>query len=93
MDRFAYEHRMKPADASAIAAFLMGGGQILKVPEAILVTVQDRSGFLECCGLATTYSEKETKVYWCEGKRMKLRNIVASANVQRRAQQLPPFAL
>jgi hypothetical protein len=33
MERFAYEHRMKPADASAIAAFLTGGGRILKVPE------------------------------------------------------------
>lgn len=93
MDKFAYERRMKPADASAIAAFLTGGGEILKVPEAILVTVQDVLEFLECCGLATTYSGKETKVYWCEGKRMKLRNVVALANVQRRAQQLAPFAL
>ena len=93
MDKFAYERRMKPADASAIAAFLTGGGEILKVPEAILVTVQDVLEFLECCGLATTYSGKETKVYWCEGKRMKLRNVVALANVQRRAHQLPPFAV
>ena len=94
MERFGYdEHRMKPADASAIAAFLTGGGQILKLPEAMLVTVQDVLEFLERCGLATTHSGKETKVYWREGKRMKLNNVVALANVQRRAQQLPPFAV
>ena len=93
MERFAYERRMKPADASAIAVFLTGGGQILKVPEAILVTVQDVLEFLKCCGLSATYSGRETKVYWCEGKKMKLRNVIALANVHRRTQQLPPFAV
>jgi len=93
MEPSAYERRVKPADASAIAAFLTGGGQISKVPEAILVTAQDVLEFLKCCGLSATHSGKETKVYWCEGRRMKLRNVVALANVQRRAQQLPPFAL
>jgi hypothetical protein len=93
MDRFAHERRVKPADASAIAAFLTGGGQILKVPEAVLVSVQDVLEFLKCCGLSATYSGRETKVYWCEGKRMKLSNVVALANVQRRARQLPPFAV
>jgi hypothetical protein len=93
MKRFAYKRRTKPADASAIAAFLTGGGQILKVPEAILVPVQDVLEFLKCCGLAATHSGTETKVYWCEGKRMHLSNVVALANVRRRAQQLPPFAV
>ncbi len=93
MERFAYKRRTRPADPSAIAAFLTGGGQILKVPEAILVPVQDVLEFLECCGLAVTDSGKEAKVYWCDGKKMKLGSLVTLANARRRAQQLPPFAV
>jgi len=84
---------MKHYDASAITSFLAGGGKIVKVPEAVLVTAQDVLEFLESCGIAATSSGRETKVYCCEGKPMKLSGVVALANRQRRARQLPPFAV
>lgn len=93
MERFVHERRMKPADASAMAAFLMGGGQVTKIPEPLLVTAQDVLDFLKTCGVAVTYSANESKSYCCEGRRMKLGNIVALANRKRRAQQLPLFAV
>ena len=84
---------MKHYDASAITSFLAGGRKIMKVPEAVLVTAQDVLEFLESCGIAATSSGRETKVYCCEGKPMKLSGVVALANRQRRARQLPPFAV
>ncbi len=84
---------MKHCDTSAITAFLAEGGKIVKVPEAILATAQDVLEFLKSCGIAATSSGKETKVYCCEGKKMKLSAVVALANRQRRARQLPPFAV
>jgi len=84
---------MKHCDPSAITSFLARGGKIVKVPEALLVTAQDVLDFLESCGIAATSSGRETKTYCCEGKPMKLSSVVALANRQRRARQLPPFAV
>ena len=84
---------MSPSNASAISAFLAGGGQIAKVPEPIQATPQDVLDYLESCGVAATYSKGNPHIYWCKRKRLSLSQVVVLANRQRRIQQLPPFAV
>jgi len=83
---------MSPSNASAISAFLAGGGQIVKVQEPVQATTQDVLGYLQGCGVAATYSSNPN-VYWCKRKRVSLSQVVVVANRQRRTRQLPPFAL
>ena len=84
---------MSPSHASAISAFLAGGGQIVKLQESIPATTQDVLDDLQSCGVTAKYSESDPKFYWCEGKRVRLGHVVVVANRQRRTQQLPPFAV
>jgi hypothetical protein len=72
---------------------LAEGGQIVKVQEPIQATTQDVLDYLQSCGVAAKYSESDPKIYWCEGKRVRLSHVVVVANRQRRTQQLPPFAV
>ena len=84
---------MTPSNASAISAFLAGGGQIVKVQEATRVTAQEVLDYLQSCGVTAKYPGRNPKVYWCEGKRVRLSHILAVANRQRSTQQLPPFVV
>ena len=84
---------MTAENASAISSFLARGGQIVKVQEATLVTMQDVLDYLRSCGISASGSKGDPEVYLCNGKRISPSQVVVLANRQRRSQQLPPFAV
>ena len=89
---FTKERKMSPSNASAISAFLAGGGQIVRVQEPVRATTQDVLDYLQSCGIAAKYSSNPN-VYWYKRKRVSLSQVVVVANRQRRTRQLPPFAV
>lgn len=84
---------MTSANARAISSFLAGGGQIVRVPETVLVPMQIVLDYLQSCGIAATFSKSDPNVYWLDRKRVSLSQAVIVANRQRRMQKLPPFAV
>lgn len=76
----------------AIADFMRSGGKVVKVQEAIPVTVPELLEYLASCGIRTKYSPGSGT--FLRGKRRcSLRKLVEVANTYRSAQQLPPFAI
>jgi hypothetical protein len=65
----------------------------LGTPARSVAIIGGTDDYLQSCGVTAKYSESDPKIYWCEGKRVRLSHVVVVANRQRRTQQLPPFAV
>jgi len=76
----------------AIADFMRNGGKVVKVQEAIPVTVPELLEYLASCGIRAKYSPSSGT--FVRGQRQySLRKLVEVANTYRSAQQLPPLAI
>ena len=75
----------------AVAAFIAGGGQVVRLQETVPVTAPEIMEYLAAHGIKAKYSTRHPRLFLCKGKLISLTQLVALANHHRRGRQLPLF--